>query len=102
MTDVTTDDLFEEVAEAEGIDADVLRAYCKHLDEEPTREVARECAEVYEGEFSTEGEFAETLVDSLGEDIPDMIRNHIDWDDVWHCELRFDYFEADGHYFRSV
>lgn len=103
MTDMTTDDLFEEVARAEGIGADILRAYCKQLyEEEPTREIARECLEVYEGEFLTEGEFAETLFDSLGENLPDMIRPHVDWDDVWHCELRHDYFEVDGYYFRSV
>lgn len=102
MTDETTDDLFDEVATAEGIDPDVLRAYCVHLDEEPTRQVARECAEVYEGEFSTDDEFAEWLFDSLGEDIPGMVRAHIDWGSVWHCELRHDYFEVEGHYFRNV
>lgn len=102
MTDEVTSDLFEEIATAEGIDVDAFRVYCEHIDEEPSHALAREFSDVYEGEFGSEEEFAEWLFDSLGEDVPDMIRPHIDWSSVWHCELRHDYFEAEGHYFRSV
>ena len=55
-----------------------------------------------------EAQFVEQLMDDLGyldEDssMPDFITSHIDWQEVWDCELRHDYFtiEYDGltHFF---
>ena len=55
-----------------------------------------------------EAQFVEQLIDDLGyltEDssMPDFITSHIDWQEVWDCELRHDYFtiEYDGqtHFF---
>ena len=55
-----------------------------------------------------EAQFTEQLVDDLGylsSDLPEerWITNHIDWQEVWDCELRHDYFtiEYDGqtHFF---
>ena len=49
-----------------------------------------------------EAQFVEQLVDDLGE-LPGWMTNHIDWQEVWDCELRHDYFtiEYDGqtHFF---
>ena len=44
-----------------------------------------------------EAQFVEQLMDDLGyldEDssIPDFITSHIDWQEVWDCELSHDYF----------
>ncbi len=55
-----------------------------------------------------EAQFVEQLMDDLGyleEDssIPDFITSHIDWQEVWDCELRHDYFtiesEDQTHFF---
>jgi len=58
-----------------------------------------------------EAQFVEQLVDDLGylgdgpnsTDVPDFLTSHIDWQAVWDCELRHDYFtiEHDGvtHFF---
>ena len=55
-----------------------------------------------------EAQFVEQLMDDLGyldEDssMPDFITSHIDWQEVWDCELRHDYFtlesNAQTHFF---
>ena len=58
-----------------------------------------------------EAQFVEQLIDDLGylgdgpneNDVPDFLTHHIDWQAVWDCELRHDYFtiEYDGqtHFF---
>ena len=60
----------------------------------------------YQGQYTSGAEFAEQIADECGylgsdQGVPDFILNHIDWESVWSCELRFDYFEVDGHYFRN-
>ena len=57
--------------------------------------------------WSVEAQFTEQLMDDLGylseSNLPNCISNHIDWQAVWDCELRFDYctIEYDGvtHFF---
>ena len=58
-----------------------------------------------------EAQFVEQLVEDLGylgdgpneNDVPDFLTHHINWQEVWDCELRHDYFtiEYDGqtHFF---
>ena len=54
-----------------------------------------------------EAQFVEEFMDDLGyletESVPDFIASHIDWQEVWDCELSHDYFsiEYDGvtHFF---
>jgi len=60
----------------------------------------------YQGEHRSGALFAEELSQDcsyLGsnQSIPDFILNHIDWETVWSNELRFDFFEVDGHFFSS-
>ncbi len=50
-----------------------------------------------------EAQFVEQLMDDLGylseeSDVPDFLTSHIDWQEVWDCELRHDYstIEYDG------
>ena len=54
-----------------------------------------------------EAQFVEQLIDDLGylgdgpneTDVPDFLTSHIDWQAVWDCELRHDYFTIeDGEY----
>ena len=57
--------------------------------------------------WRVEAQFTEQLMDDLGylseSNLPNFISNHIDWQDVWDCELRHDYstIEYDGvtHFF---
>ena len=57
--------------------------------------------------YRVEAQFVEQLMDDVGyletESVPDFIANHIDWQEVWDCELRHDYLtiEYDGqtHFF---
>ena len=50
--------------------------------------------------WSVEAQFTEQLMDDLGylseSNLPNFISNHINWDAVWNCELRFDYFMVEG------
>ena len=48
-----------------------------------------------------EAQFVEQLMDDLGyltEDssMPDFITSHIDWQEVWDCELMHDYFTLES------
>jgi len=58
-----------------------------------------------------EAQFVEQLIDDLGylgdgtneSDVPEFLTSHIDWQEVWDCELTHDYFtiESDNctHFF---
>ena len=50
-----------------------------------------------------EAQFVEQLMDDLGyledSNVPNLIADHIDWQEVWDCELMHDYFIIeDGDY----
>ena len=53
-------------------------------------------------------EYAEQMLDDCGylDRLPDMLRNHIDFESVWNCELRYDYsevqFQENTYLFRVV
>ena len=62
--------------------------------------------------YNVESQFTEQLMDDLGYlsdlstsdgQVPDFLTSHIDWQAVWDCELRHDYFtiQYDGmtHFF---
>jgi len=47
------------------------------------------------GSKSPEAQFTEELVSDCGyleNDLPSFISNHIDYQEIWDCELRHDYF----------
>jgi len=47
------------------------------------------------GSKSPEAQFCEELVSDCGyleNDLPSFISNHIDYQEIWDCELRHDYF----------
>ena len=53
--------------------------------------------------INCEAQFVEQLIDDLGylgdsdsdSDIPEFLTSHIDWQEVWDCELSHDYFALD-------
>ena len=82
------------------------------LDEDYGITSAMDFEDKFEREFEGYGdralaEYAEELAEECGylDRIPDFLRNHIDWEDVWNCELRFDYsewqFQENTYLFRN-
>ena len=71
------------------------------LDEEYGIQCAMDFEDKFEAEFAGYGEsqlaeYTENMV-TEGYDmsrLPDFITNHIDWEAVWNCELRYDYSEV--------
>jgi len=71
------------------------------LDEEFCIVTAVDFEDKFEQEFAGYGdsqlaEYAVHMLDDCGylDGIPACIQNHIDWEAVWNCELRYDYSEV--------
>lgn len=94
-------DTIQEYLELSGLDRQIVMAYAEATDNfDP-----EEAMEAYAGSYTTGAEFAQTMSEDLGyipEDLPSWITLHIDWQAVWDCELCYDYFKFDGHYFRNL
>lgn len=95
---------WDEIQEYLGLseyDQQVVMAYC-----EVTNVFnPEEAMEAYAGSYTTGAEFAQSLCEEVGyipKDLPSWIAYHIDWQAVWDAELRHDYFEVDGLYFRNL
>jgi len=61
---------------------------------------AGEFEDRFEGEFDYGYEllgWVEEMIDSSGylENVPDFIKNHISYEEIWQCELRYDYSTID-------
>jgi len=92
--------LAEELAEDSHLDAEVFQAYADNMGEDCTTvEAVEEC---YQGEWNSDEEFVQDLLEQIG-DIPDNLPHyiHIDWESTAR-DIMYDYFEVDGHYFRSI
>ena len=70
------------------------------LDEEYGIQCAMDFEDKFEAEFAGYGdsqlaEYASNMIDESGylDRVPDFLKNHIDWEAVWNCELRYDYSE---------
>lgn len=64
-----------------------------------------EALEAYVGNYTDGAEFSATLCEELGyipKDLPVWIAYNIDWQGVWDGDLRHDYFEVDGKFFRNL
>tara|TARA_R100000152_G_C6710209_1_gene137981 strand:+ start:151 stop:483 length:333 start_codon:yes stop_codon:yes gene_type:complete len=69
-------------------------------------ETVSQFEDAYQGQYLDGASFAESLCEDCGYlpddiEVPTFITNHIDWEAVWSRELRFDYFEVDGHFFTN-
>lgn len=57
----------------------------------------------YIDEYFAEREFAEQFYKDMGViDSDHPLYGFIDWQDVWDSNLRYDYFEINGHFFRNI
>lgn len=102
--DTETIDRIAEIAEQHGLNEEAFIGFCdnQHLAAEEAEHAVSEFEDAYVGEFHDEAEFAENYADELGDVIPDYIRGAVDWHEVWNATLRHDYYEVNGHYFRSI
>lgn len=94
-------DAIQEYLGLSGLDQQIVMAYAEATDNFNPEEAM----EAYAGSYTTGAEFAQDLSEGLGyipEDLPSWIAYHIDWQTVWDCELHYDYFESNGHYFRNL
>ena len=57
----------------------------------------------YCGEYDSPEDYAETLCEDCGDlaNVPDMVRDCIDWSLLWQKYLRFDYTYHEGYVFRD-
>lgn len=56
--------------------------------------------ECYQGYYRSNADFTQEFAEQMGTEIPDWVV--VDWEATWDSSLRFDFSEADGHYFRSI
>jgi antirestriction protein len=91
------------IAEDRGLEVSAFILYCdnQHIDAEDAEDAVDAFQNDFIGDFESDAKFAEYHADEEGLDIPDLVRPHIDWADVFHCELRHDYYELNGYYFRN-
>ena len=61
-------------------------------------ETAEQFEDAYQGSYQDGADFCKSMVWDSGEldYLPDFITHHINWDDMWECSLRHDYFMLDG------
>ena len=85
-----------------GLDNEQVQELLQELDDygiETVEQFEDAYAGCYESRFgsSAEANFSEELVSDCGyitdsRDLPSFIANHIDYQAIWDCELRHDYF----------
>lgn len=99
-------EIFEEVARKNFIDAEALEAFCENMgiDAEDCEEHIGDFQEAFVGYYRSNEIFAECLFEEEGvlDRVDSRLLNHINWDEVWECELRFDFFEENNYYFRNI
>ena len=63
-------------------------------------ETAEQFEDAYQGSYRDGAEFSESMIAESGyldqADLPDFITHAIDYDVMWECSLRHDYFMLDG------
>lgn len=77
-------------------DFETVTEFANNLSEEidPEGDLLSRMENAFVGQYYDEATFAEELItESYDLDqLPGIIANHIDWQAIWDCELRFDYY----------
>ena len=77
-------------------DFETVTEFASNLSEEidPEGDLLSRMEDAYVGQYYDEATFAEELITECYDldQLPGIIANHIDWQAVWDCELRFDYY----------
>jgi antirestriction protein len=85
-------------------DPEIYSLYASHVGFKGDIEsLISDCDEAYAGEFDSDEDFAYDFADQIGELDKNLSWPHsfIDWERAAR-DLMYDYFSADGHYFRSM
>jgi hypothetical protein len=98
----TEDEKLAEEMEANGIDEDMIDACRAYLDNIGGLDLSN-FEEAYNGQFSSDEEFAEDMAENIGAINKDVQwpNNCIDWEQAARYLMQ-DYFEVDGYYFRNL
>jgi antirestriction protein len=86
----------ERMSKENGLDPEVNQAYIELEGEEYA--TAEDCAEAYRGQYSSDEEFVQELLEQTAE-LPFYI--HIDWEAIAR-DVMMDYSEYEGYYFRNL
>lgn len=98
--------MYEDTARDADIDPEAFEAFCRnqHIKAEDCADAVQDFMDSYIGEWRDEAEFTQQYY-AENENIyrlPSAILNHIDWQSVWDSELRHDFYEINGYYFRNI
>jgi len=94
---------FAEALESTHLDIEVIEAYCSNFCYPSDCEIDK-IEESYWGQADSDKEFAEDYADQTGllSDVSQTVRNYFDFQAFWDCELRHDFTESNGYYFRNL
>jgi antirestriction protein len=93
-----------ELAENSGFDIEIIEAFADlgNYDIEEMADFFDALEESYSGEFNSDADFAEDMAEQTGVEISNTWPyNCIDWERAAR-DLMHDYYESNGHYFRSI
>lgn len=97
---------YDEVAEENGLNETAFYEFCvnQHIKAEDCEDAVEDFREAYIGEFNNDCHFVEEWLydEGIYDRIPREVLNHIDFQGVWDCELRHEFYEISGHYYRSI
>jgi len=79
-----------------------FRVYCGYFHQHEEQPSKDEFEETYRGEFNTTGGFCEELFskyDDSYNDLNEVLKNCIDWEEVWNYSVQYDYVFEKGYVF---
>lgn len=108
MTTINTE-AFEQIANDYDLDEEALIEYCRnhHISEEDLEgdldSLLTDFRDSYIGKYDSVEEFAEQFAEEQGWDsnVEPCLWEAIEWEEVWNSALRHDFWESEGHFFRS-
>jgi antirestriction protein len=94
---------FAEDLDGTHLDIEVIEAYCSNFFYASDITIDK-IEEAYFMQADSDKDFAEQFADETGllSDVPQTVRSYFDFQAYWDCELRHDFWEADGYYFRNL
>lgn len=97
---------YESVADRADIDPEAFTAYCdnQHIAPEDSEDAVNDFMDAYMGEWEDEEDFTRDYYEEDGTlmGLPSVIISHIDWQGVWDSDLRHEFYEINGYYFRNI
>jgi antirestriction protein len=85
------------------LEIEVIEAYCSNFFYASDITIDK-IEEAYFMQADSDKDFAEQFAEETGllSDVPQTVRSYFDFQAYWDCELRHDFWEADGYYFRNL